>query len=117
MGLIGRRNVENSEKEGKNECWKDDDLPLLRWFLVGGDDSEEEADGSTSVVERTPGSIGISLVSGRLDAFRVVLRDPSSGCVAFLNYEGSTADLLRSVDERLREKSIDWTIDKFARKR
>lgn len=117
MGLIGRRHAKNPETEAKNECWKDDELPLLRWFLIGGDDTEETVDGDTETVERSPGSIGISLVSGRIDALRIVLRDPSSGCVAFLNYQGPTEDLLRFVDERMREKSIDWTVDKFAKRR
>jgi hypothetical protein len=48
---------------------------------------------------------------------RIVLRDASSGVVAFLNYEGELADLPLTLESALAENQLAWKVDKFQKKR
>lgn len=92
-------------------------MPVLRWFLSGCPDFGNGLEGDGEGEKRSPGTISIAGVAGQPGCVRVVLRDPSNGVVSIRTYTGPFEDLLSTLAFALEEGGVDWTVDKFARRR
>lgn len=111
MRINRTRSDSSSDSKPISDEMATSSTPYVVWFLRGGD--ETLPDGSKQ--NRKPGNISIGVDRSGV-GYRISLKDPASGFVAFHTVE-TIENVMEVIEQLLNDDAVNWIVDKFNKSR